>query len=179
MAALTDRAAAMLRTERLPGPSGPGERPVRAVYYDPDCGPQCLFAICRYYGVQTTIAELRQLAHASQSGTSMYALAQAARAKGLDASGVRMPFAAARRVREPVIAVFPNHFYVLMGWHKSAAILLSPPDQALAVPADLMRRIWDERVLIVASRKQLSTPSQPSAEPRHGPPERGPGTATR
>jgi hypothetical protein len=116
---------------------------------DPDCGPQCLYIICRALGVRASITELRRLAKTGRGGTSLLGLMEAARAKGLSAQGVRIPFSEIRRMSEPAIAVVPGHYYVLLGFNRSTAVVVNPPSDVVSVPADRLKRFWDGRALLV------------------------------
>lgn len=149
VAAAADRARALVSAKALPGQLHVGPDPQSMPARDQDCGAQCLYVICQTLGVGTTIEELSRLAHTNDTGTSLEGLAEAARAKGLRAEGIRVPLDALRRVRKPVIAVSANHFYLLMGFNGPAAVLLSPPNQIFVMPENKLREAWDGRVLLV------------------------------
>jgi hypothetical protein len=116
---------------------------------DPECGPQCLWIVCRRLGIRATLNELCRSAHTNERGTSFQGLAEAARTKGLQALGVRMPFSSLRQLREPIIAVMRNHFYLVMGVDRGRAIIVSPPRRVMLIPEETLRHYWDGRALIV------------------------------
>jgi hypothetical protein len=149
VAAAADRARALVSAKALPAQLHVGPDPQSMPARDQDCGPQCLYVICRALGVGTTIEELSRLAHTNDTGTSLEGLAEAARAKGLRAEGIHVPLDTLRRIRKPVIAVSTNHFYLLMGFNGPAAVLLSPPNQIFVMPENKLREAWDGRVLLV------------------------------
>gem|GEM_PF-2029948 len=57
---------------------------------DYSCGPAALATVLQNMGFNVTEHELKVLAGTDVSGTTMYGLAQAARSKGLNASGMRL-----------------------------------------------------------------------------------------
>ena len=54
------------------------------------CGPAALATVMKHLGVNATEDELAQWAGTDETGTTMYGLAQAAKAKGLNAMGFRL-----------------------------------------------------------------------------------------
>ena len=57
---------------------------------DYSCGPAALATVLQNMGINVTEQELKVLAGTDVSGTSMHGLAQAARSKGLNATGMRL-----------------------------------------------------------------------------------------
>jgi len=57
-----------------------------------DCGPACLLAISRHYGLSHTLKSLRPLCAPSREGVSLYGICKAAEKLGFRASGVRLAF---------------------------------------------------------------------------------------
>lgn len=78
---------------------------------DPLCGPASLKVICDHYGIQTNTYELIKLSSTTEYGTTMLGLVNAARAKGLKATGVK---ARLSEIAFPAIChQWSNHFVVV------------------------------------------------------------------
>ena len=58
------------------------------------CGPRCLLAVCQRYGVEASLEELSSACgiggESDAKGTSMFALANAAKAKGLETAAMKI-----------------------------------------------------------------------------------------
>lgn len=151
--ALLQTAQSLLRgkpePQRFPSANAAPVVPARG----PDCGPQSLYIICRSLGVRTNLAELRRLSQTADKGTSLQGLLAAAQSKGLSVRGLQLPFAALRQLKQPIIAVRPNHFYVFYGFRRGGAILVDPPDEVYVAPEAKFRQNWDGRVLLVENSK--------------------------
>ncbi|MCU0633348.1 MAG: peptidase domain-containing ABC transporter [Gemmatimonadaceae bacterium] len=96
-----------------------------------DCGPACLVAIARHFGLAVSIAQVRQLASTDRLGTSVAGLLHAARELGFAASGVRVPPAHREPLALPAIAhlLLPDgltHFVVLLALHGTHATIMDP-----------------------------------------------------
>jgi len=81
----------------------------------PGCGPSALVTIGRLLGVDLDETEIGSLANADAQGvTTMFDLAQAARAKGLKATGMKLALEDLRKLGKPVIVFIQgNHFTVV------------------------------------------------------------------
>jgi len=82
------------------------------------CGPRALAKILELMGRDVDVKELAKLAGADGRGwTSMYGLAQAAKAYGLEAIGYRLSLEELRDIHLPAIVhVKGNHFVVLLSY---------------------------------------------------------------
>ena len=82
------------------------------------CGPAALEFVCKELGVNTDQKELARLAKTDREGTSMYGLVQAAKAKGLKASGVRLTFNQLKKVNGSVVVHIKNNHFSKMKFIK-------------------------------------------------------------
>jgi len=79
-----------------------------------DCGPECLLEACNVLGIEAAAAELKSLAKTTEQGTTMLNLAEAARAKGLNATGKIVNYQYLQEMDKPVIAWVDGNHYVLI-----------------------------------------------------------------
>lgn len=71
---------------------------------DKDCGPIALNTICGRLGMATSVEELRGLAGASDQGTTLLGLAEAASAKGLSTLSMKTTLNELKSANVPAIA---------------------------------------------------------------------------
>lgn len=76
-----------------------------------DCGPIALHEICKQLGVDARVEELSALAAATDQGTNLLGLAEAAKLKGLATVCMKMSIEELKRTDTPAIAyLWKNHF---------------------------------------------------------------------
>ncbi|HYO14890.1 MAG TPA: peptidase domain-containing ABC transporter [Thermoanaerobaculia bacterium] len=82
-----------------------------------ECGAACLAMILRYHGRQVTVAECRERLSIGRDGSSLGAIAAAARSFGLRTKAYAVEPADLRQVPMPAVAHWNfNHFLVLERW---------------------------------------------------------------
>ena len=121
---------------------------------DPRCGPASLKIACESYGIKTTEDELAKLAGTDKTGTSMYGLIKAARAKGLDAKGMQVDIEYLKRMKKPVIAwIGHKHYVVITKTGKNSVDLIDPNDGPVTVESSDFCKFWDGFVLALSKVK--------------------------
>lgn len=80
-----------------------------------DCGPSCLRIISKYYGVDYSLQELRELCHISREGVSLMGISEAAQSIGFRTVGVKITFEQLQNQAELPCIVHWNqkHFVVV------------------------------------------------------------------
>ena len=101
-------------------------------------------------GRDVDVRELTKLAGADGKGwTSMYGLAQAAKAYGLEAVGYRLSLEELKDIHLPAIAhVKGDHFVVLLSCGSSYVRIIDN-DRQLDMSISDFARMWDGTVLVV------------------------------
>ena len=83
-----------------------------------DCGAACLVSVCRFYGLDISISEVRIMAGTDQQGTSLLGLLEAAKKLGFQAKGVSGTKKSLSQIPKPSIAhvILKNqrHHYVVI-----------------------------------------------------------------
>lgn len=82
-----------------------------------DCGPSCLKSICAYYGINCSIAQLREWCNTAIDGTSLYGLSNAAKQVGLETKAYKCSInSLISKYESPCIILWNgNHYMVLYG----------------------------------------------------------------
>ncbi len=119
-------------------------------YYQPNlCGPASLYAVCRLRGIETSIAELAELAGTDRRGTSVYGIIQAAQAKGLKAQAYESSLQHLHSIKEPAIIDMPaGHFCVLHSWQDDEALLIDPPSPNRRISASELEASWGKHIIV-------------------------------
>ncbi|MGB8191056.1 MAG: cysteine peptidase family C39 domain-containing protein, partial [Chitinophagaceae bacterium] len=98
-----------------------------------DCGPTCLWMICKHHGKAIDIDYLRQHAQTGKRGVSMLGLSEAAEKTGFRTLSVEIPFE--KLIEEaPVPCILhweQNHFVVLLPGSTSRRISIADPAHGL------------------------------------------------
>jgi hypothetical protein len=117
------------------------------------CGPICLAFCAQWLGVQADIGHLAEETGASASGTSLGALADAAKARGLEARCLRLSLDDLRRVssRTPAIAhVDRDHFVVAWTANDRDVVVVEPNMSSSRIPLKNFGRRWDGNILLLS-----------------------------
>lgn len=91
------------------------------------CGPRCLLAVCEKLGVQANLDELTTLCGTDEHGTSMLRLQEAAKAKGLQAAGMKIGLSELTGLKVLTIAYCWNDHFVLVEPADDHNLLVSDP----------------------------------------------------
>jgi len=114
------------------------------------CGPVALQKLLLAKGVQSTVEELSSLAGSDSTGTSMYGLVQAAKAKGMELIGVSVPDLTA--LQPPFIAYVNGNHFVLVNEVRADSVLVSDTAKAdRSMPAAEFMNAWDGKALVLSS----------------------------
>jgi len=127
-----------------------------AKYYQPNrCGPIALYAVCRAYRIETTIAELADLSASDENGTTIAGLVDAAEANGLVAKAYLSSIRHLQRLEGPAIIDFPRgHFCVLFAWKDGKAWILDPPRPTRLVSSAELQKQWNQHVIVFSAPRQ-------------------------
>lgn len=102
-----------------------------------ECGAACLTMILRYYGCETTLAEMRERCVIGRGGLSARQLLRTAQAYGLRARMISLQSTDFRSVRLPAIIHWGfEHFLVLERWSARYVEVVDPAAGRLRIPMD-------------------------------------------
>lgn len=113
-----------------------------------DCGPACLAMISRYYGFETSISKLREVAGTDLHGTNVQGLIESGEQLGFDVKGVRATDSSAlREIPLPAIAhVIVDetllHYVVIHKIKKNKVYIADPGQGLITYSIDEFQRIW-------------------------------------
>lgn len=127
----------------------------------PLCGPKALKLICDELDVSAQVDEIAQLAGTDDTGTSMYGLAQAAQALGLEPQGLQVDLAYLQSMELPVIAwIGGNHYVVVTDITRNAVYMTEPDRGELVASREDFQRLWGGHVLAVSVDPHTSDPDE-------------------
>ena len=101
-----------------------------------DCGPSCLRMILSFWGREVPLLRLRDACHIDRDGVSLQGIADAAKAEGLDATGVTCSFdELINSVPKPCIVHWKgNHFIVVYDIvNKHGTVIVRTADPAVGL----------------------------------------------
>ncbi|MBM4027258.1 MAG: tetratricopeptide repeat protein [Planctomycetes bacterium] len=115
------------------------------------CGPAALVTLGRLLGIALDETEIAGLAGADAQGiTSMYGLAQAAKAKGLKATGMKLTLEDLRKLAKPAIVFVQGaHFAVVKEVNERGIILTNEKTGDTGIPLADFQRTWQGFILLV------------------------------
>lgn len=98
-----------------------------------DCGPTCLFMICRHYGRNFSLEKLRQLSEIGKEGVSILGISNAAEKIGFRTMAVQLTLKELKEeIKLPCILHWSqNHFTVLYKIKKNIYFIADPGKQLL------------------------------------------------
>ncbi len=116
------------------------------------CGPRALATVLNHLGVSASEAELAALADAQPDGTTtMLGLAQAARAKGLEATGYHFELDELSTAPLPLIAhVRENHYVVVLACEEDQ-VTIQDVHTSYAMPLEKFGEQWRGYALVVST----------------------------
>ena len=124
-----------------------------------DCGPSALASVSRFYGVSATEKELASMAGTSRTGTSLFGLLRAARAKGLSADAWRVkPDQLADVPRPCILFMHPGHFVILKGVKGGRYFVADPSQGQYAESLPEIEQQWHGEVLVVGPPDYANKP---------------------
>lgn len=103
-----------------------------------ECGAACLAMILSYYGRKTQVTDCRECCAIGRDGASAWAMAQAARKRGLRVKAYSVQdLADFKYLRLPAIAHWKfNHFVVVEGWSPKRVDIVDPASGRQRLTAD-------------------------------------------
>ncbi|ABK87847.1 TPA: peptidase domain-containing ABC transporter [Bacillus cereus] len=113
-----------------------------------DCGPACLAMISRYYGFETSISKLREVAGTDLHGTNVQGLIESGEKLGFDVKGVRATDSSAlKEIPLPAIAhvVVDEtllHYVVVYKIKKNKVYIADPGQGLITYSIDEFQKIW-------------------------------------
>ena len=121
------------------------------------CGPRSLLVVCQRLGVRASLAELTGLcSYDEKNGTSMLGLQSAAKAKGLQAVGMKIGLDELAAFKDSIIAhLWDNHFVVLEPGDADTIIVTDPPGEPKAVKKDDFKKSYSGFALLIAKDASL------------------------
>ncbi len=115
-----------------------------------NCGIVALHEVCSGLGVEASPEELARSAHAGSRGVTMLGLAEAARAKGLKATGIRLSYDDLESAKKPLIAWLQHgHFVVVREVTPERVMLSNGAGGETTTPRADFERKWRGEVLLV------------------------------
>lgn len=122
-----------------------------------DCGVACIAMICKQYGLQKSIAKIRNIAGTDQKGTSAFGIVECFKKLGFIAKGIRI------QKPEDLFAEFPKpciahmivdgkvlHYVVLHSVSKKKIIVADPAKGLLKITPEEFCKMWTG-ILILAT----------------------------
>ena len=106
-----------------------------------DCGAACLAMVLGYFGRRVPLDEVREMTSTDGQGVNALSLVEAARAYGLNATGVKADIESLPQLpRGSVLHWEFRHFVVLQRVTRKGACVIDPAHGRRRVPFDAMRR---------------------------------------
>jgi len=129
---------------------------------DYSCGPAALATVLQNMGINVTEQELKVLAGTDVSGTSMHGLAQAARSKGLNATGMRLSI---DELRPDMIVHVINdgtpHYSVIKEVTNESVRLADPSLGNIEMTREKFNEIYTGNALVISDpNMQVNTTNQ-------------------
>lgn len=110
------------------------------------CGPECLAEILRRQGVKSDMRTLAEEMKTTDRGTSLLALAKAAKKHGLSAKGVALTWRGLTKQPLPLIAlVYPGHYVIVDDITPAKVTVWYPYANGIGKPATrrVSRKAWE------------------------------------
>ena len=96
-----------------------------------DCGPTCLRMVAHHYGKTYPLQTLREHTHSTRDGASLLGISEAAKAIGMNAVAVRLPFNKLEHIPLPCIAHWKKHHFIVIYKVKKQKIYIADPAYGL------------------------------------------------
>lgn len=129
------------------------ERQIASAREESLCGPQCLAELLRRRGCRPDVHGLAGEMGTSERGTSLEAMASAARKRGMPARGRMLTEVGLLSQRLPVVALVTPAHYVIVDRVSAAGVTVwdpaAHPQADTAVPLADWRRAWSGAVMAV------------------------------
>ena len=128
--------------------------PVIRQYDQVDCGPASLLSVLKFYGGNTSLAQLRELTNTSVNGSTMLDLVNAAKKIGFDASGASGEYDDLMKVKMPCIAhvvidEMLNHFVVVYEIDAKKVKIGDPGKGVYNLNCQEFDKIWKSKAIVI------------------------------
>lgn len=115
------------------------------------CGRRCLLSACHRLGLQATLDELSHLSRYDGGGTSLLGLQNAARAKGLEAVGMKIGLQDLVSFNGVTVAhLWSNHFVLVEPGDADTVKVTDPPGEPIAVKRADFQKVYSGFALLIA-----------------------------
>ena len=123
-----------------------------------DCGAAAVTAVCRFHGLQVSVAEVRRAIGTTETGTSLAGIARGARALGLEARMVRALDRDLATLPLPAIVhVDGDHWVVLYDVEERHVRVADPRAGPLRLPRRQVKERWSGYAALLAPPTQSRT----------------------
>ena len=114
-----------------------------------DCGPAALMNIFIYYGIESTLEEIKAIIETKEQGSSMFGLKEMAELKGLKAEGWKYSWIDFQQVVLPVIAFVRENHYVVVELisNDGSLIIVDPAYGRIKISQKKFKKIWNGETL--------------------------------
>ncbi|MGD9706468.1 MAG: peptidase domain-containing ABC transporter [Candidatus Delongbacteria bacterium] len=93
-----------------------------------DCGAACLTMISKFYGLNLSMGQVREMANVNTAGATMSAVCRAAENLGYRARGLKSTLPALKQLKYPMIAHWQGFHYIVLYRMDSKYIWVADPD---------------------------------------------------
>jgi len=127
-----------------------------------NCGPAALATVLNNIGINATEQELVSLAGTDENGTTMHGLVQAAQAKGLKATGVKLSVDELKKGDIIFLNISGStHYSVIKEVTPKSVLLADPKFGNIEMPIEMFNKVYSGNALVIndpdATTKNLSS----------------------
>ncbi|MBN1968208.1 MAG: ATP-binding cassette domain-containing protein [Candidatus Delongbacteria bacterium] len=135
---------------------GTGKFPWLKQHDETDCGAACLTMISKYYGVNLSMGQVREMANVSTSGATMSAVCRAAENLGYRARGLKSTINALKQLNFPLIGHWQGFHYIVIHKLSEKYVWVADPDLGLKkYTYDYFKANWTGLVIELEPTLQL------------------------
>lgn len=129
-------------------------RGLEGCYRPSQCGPICLYATCRHYGIRVSLEEVCRMCEFDGRPVSMSQLVEAAKKLDLKPTPLNASISQLENMSGPAIIDYPTgHFSVFLGWNGDHVGIFDPPRPLGAVYKEKLKAQWGGHVLVLERRR--------------------------
>ncbi len=125
------------------------------------CGPRSLLAICRFYGLESSLDGIRELSGQNERGTSLYGLKQAALALGFVADGRKLTLGELKSLKAPcIVFVDNNHYFVVEQLFGDQFRIIDGEKDVSLMPVSEFTQRWGGYTLVIQRPLNVTSPEE-------------------